>query len=76
MIWFRCPSCRKAIKVREEFAGGSGLCPHCNGPLVVPEKTEADLDTRKVVMGCLWPLGLLAIATAIKAIIWFARHRK
>jgi hypothetical protein len=36
-IQFECPSCRKALKAPDETAGKKGKCPHCHGPIQVPE---------------------------------------
>ncbi|TWU04164.1 hypothetical protein CA54_60460 [Symmachiella macrocystis] len=37
MIEFECPTCGKALKVRESSAGKTGKCPDCNGKIQVPD---------------------------------------
>src|SRR5690349_2294966 len=35
-IQFLCPHCKKAVKVKDEFAGKKGKCPHCTKFVTVP----------------------------------------
>jgi biopolymer transport protein ExbB/TolQ/DNA-directed RNA polymerase subunit RPC12/RpoP len=50
---FKCPSCGKALKVREEIAGRRCGCPYCNKTIVVPprppdlEAPPSELDDLK-----------------------------
>src|SRR5262245_26038537 len=39
MIQFTCPHCAKAIRLKEEFAGRKGSCPHCKNPIQAPAST-------------------------------------
>ena len=36
MLQFNCPHCGKAIRLKEEFAGRKGACPHCKKPMQAP----------------------------------------
>jgi hypothetical protein len=36
MIAFPCPSCGKELRVKDEFGGRTGRCPHCKKPAPVP----------------------------------------
>lgn len=36
MLQFNCPHCGKAIRLKEEFAGRRGACPHCRKPMQAP----------------------------------------
>jgi serine/threonine protein kinase len=53
MIAFLCSGCGKSLKVKDEFAGRSGRCPHCQKQMTVPsadaardnEGTETDAKT-------------------------------
>ncbi len=36
MLHFDCPHCGKAIRLKEEFAGKRGSCPHCRKPMQAP----------------------------------------
>ena len=36
MIQFDCPHCRKTLRVKDEFAGQHGKCPHCQNVTTVP----------------------------------------
>ena len=40
MIRFLCPSCRMALRVREERAGRRVLCPFCRRSSTVPAASE------------------------------------
>jgi len=35
-----CPSCHTRFKVSEKFAGRSGSCPKCKGPIEVPKLSD------------------------------------
>ncbi len=35
-LTFACPSCGKVLKVKGEFAGKAGRCPHCKAAMRVP----------------------------------------
>jgi hypothetical protein len=39
-IKFLCPSCKKVVSVKDEFAGKRGKCPHCGNVLTVPAPTR------------------------------------
>jgi serine/threonine protein kinase len=41
MITFACPSCKKSLSVKDEFAGKNGKCPHCKQPARVPGQSTA-----------------------------------
>jgi serine/threonine protein kinase len=41
MIVFNCAACGKSLKVKDEFAGHKGRCPHCEQPMTVPSGAEA-----------------------------------
>jgi serine/threonine protein kinase len=41
MIAFLCSGCGKSLKVKDEFAGRKGRCPHCQQPMTVPTLTDA-----------------------------------
>jgi hypothetical protein len=36
MLQFDCPHCGKAIRLKEEFAGRKGSCPHCRNSIQAP----------------------------------------
>src|SRR5262245_30877958 len=36
MITFACPHCVRVLRVREEFAGRQGKCPHCQQAIRAP----------------------------------------
>jgi serine/threonine protein kinase len=40
MIAFLCAGCGKGLKVKDEFAGRKGKCPHCQQPMTVPSAGE------------------------------------
>jgi serine/threonine protein kinase len=44
MIAFLCASCGKSLKVKDEFAGRKGRCPHCQEPMTVPDIAQAGPD--------------------------------
>jgi hypothetical protein len=39
-IKFLCPSCKKVVSVKDEYAGKKGKCPHCGNVLTVPAPTR------------------------------------
>jgi serine/threonine protein kinase len=41
MIAFLCSGCGKSLKVKDEFAGRKGNCPHCKQPMTVPSVADA-----------------------------------
>jgi serine/threonine protein kinase len=41
MIAFLCSGCGKSLKVKDEFAGRKGKCPHCQQPMTVPSTADA-----------------------------------
>jgi hypothetical protein len=36
-IKFSCPSCKKALAVKDELAGKRGRCPHCKQAIAIPQ---------------------------------------
>lgn len=40
MIAFRCPTCGKPLKVKDELAGRRGTCPGCQTKCLVPMESE------------------------------------
>lgn len=40
-IHVECPSCRAALKVKDEFAGRKGKCPKCGKTVEIPNRTPA-----------------------------------
>ena len=43
-IQFECPSCGRQLKAPDEMAGRRGKCPHCQGPIQVPEAVSQAED--------------------------------
>jgi serine/threonine protein kinase len=41
MIAFLCSGCGKSLKVKDEFAGRKGKCPHCQQSMTVPSVADA-----------------------------------
>ncbi|MCX5655889.1 MAG: M48 family metallopeptidase [Planctomycetota bacterium] len=37
----QCPACKFAFKVKPEWAGRTGRCPQCKGPIVIPSPPAA-----------------------------------
>src|SRR4051794_4281027 len=35
-IRFKCPSCQKALSVKDEYAGKRAACPACKKPMQIP----------------------------------------
>ena len=44
MIAFLCSGCGKSLKVKDEFAGRKGKCPHCQEPMTVPSSSDTARD--------------------------------
>ncbi len=44
MIEFRCPSCRKTIKVPDALAGKQGRCPACGQGLTAPSLAAVQVE--------------------------------
>jgi hypothetical protein len=44
-IKFLCPSCKKVVSVKDEYAGKKGKCPHCGNVLTVPAPTRPPTAT-------------------------------
>ena len=42
MIVFLCPTCGKELKVKTDFAGKHGKCPHCKGRVVAPHQSGTE----------------------------------
>lgn len=40
-IPFRCPHCGEGFQVQPQSAGRPVACPHCNGPVLIPEVAAA-----------------------------------
>ena len=38
---FACPHCLKVLKIRNDWAGKKGICPHCKAKVEFPTVTEA-----------------------------------
>ncbi len=57
MLHFDCPHCGKQIRLKVEFAGRRGSCPHCKNPIqapaVQPRATEPEPEPEPVAS----PLG-------------------
>src|SRR5688500_14588127 len=45
-IAFKCPHCKKPLRVKPELAGKRGACPACKKPIVIPAPVgkPADVD--------------------------------
>jgi formylglycine-generating enzyme required for sulfatase activity/tRNA A-37 threonylcarbamoyl transferase component Bud32/DNA-directed RNA polymerase subunit RPC12/RpoP len=43
MIGFICPGCGRKLKVKDDYAGKRGSCPHCKRRLVVPTTPTSSL---------------------------------
>lgn len=43
---FTCPSCKKVLKARTEWAGKRGVCPTCNQPIQFPAYTPPSSTSR------------------------------
>jgi hypothetical protein len=41
VISFDCPSCRKKLQVKDEFAGRDGKCPSCGDTMKIPDNSQA-----------------------------------
>ena len=48
-IEFVCPSCGRALKLRDEAAGKRGRCPHCKAVITVPENAVSEDDLIEIV---------------------------
>ena len=48
-IEFTCPTCQKALKLRDEAAGKTGKCPFCKSVITVPASALADDDMIEIV---------------------------
>lgn len=46
MITFICPTCKKQLTVKDEFAGKTGSCPHCKSKMIVPAAGVAPGGTK------------------------------
>jgi phage FluMu protein Com len=44
-IVFNCPGCGAILRMKEEYGGRRGRCPHCQGAITVPAiETDAGMD--------------------------------
>ena len=46
MIRFRCPTCSRAVKVSDRFAGKTGACPRCHQTCTIPAAPKPNLARR------------------------------
>jgi DNA-directed RNA polymerase subunit RPC12/RpoP len=45
IIVFNCPGCGNTLRMKEQYGGQRGRCPHCQGAIMVPAiETEAGMD--------------------------------
>jgi hypothetical protein len=44
MIPFKCPHCKKPLRVKKELAGKRAACPACKKPIVIPAPMAAPAD--------------------------------
>lgn len=44
-IEFKCPKCTRALRVKDEFAGQTGLCPYCQTRVLVPVPAKVNEDS-------------------------------
>lgn len=44
LIRVPCPSCGKALKVDQKFAGRKGICPACKSKIQIPDPDEKKID--------------------------------
>jgi len=45
IIVFNCPHCAAILRMKEQYGGQRGRCPHCQGAITVPAiETEAGMD--------------------------------
>lgn len=40
-----CGNCRVSFRVKDEYAGRWGKCPHCRSPVEVPQVVQSDMET-------------------------------
>src|SRR5262245_15548883 len=52
-IRFKCPSCQKALVVREQYAGKRVPCPSCKKPIVIPAPTAHAADVEALALAAL-----------------------
>lgn len=66
-ISFRCPHCRRSVRVHQQLAGKQGGCPKCQGAVRVPETALGDkvVDVQSVPLSLLYTVQAAITGAAI-----------
>ena len=68
MIQFDCPHCRKTLRVKDEFAGKRGKCPHCQNVADVPAQSIPPCVPAEAPLDASAPTGAVAASAPAAAV--------